>query len=163
MSDYNDHSYFVELRNASTPYKLGHQMHNHSSSMESRHSWTPLDCSLYNNFYYRGHAGFGRDGVTPGSIAGLQQVSSSILQPGVLFSPAAPQAPCSLTPEQSAEVFCLGTKCQVMGTQLAKQFQQLSGLEAMYHAMVQAIAHETINRGHVERSMAYNILLSAST
>ena len=73
MSDYGDHSYFVEPRNASTLHKLGHQMHNHSSSTESRCSQTPLDCSLYNNFYYRGHMGFGGGGVTPESIAGLQQ------------------------------------------------------------------------------------------
>ena len=135
----------------------------HLGSMESRCSWPPLDCSLYNNFYYSGPVGFGsgRGGVTPRSVAGLQQVSSSILQSRVLFSPAALPAHCFLTPEQSAKVFHLGAECQAVGTQLAKQFQQLSGLEAMQHAVAQAIAHETINRGHVERSTAY-IVLSAS-
>ena len=51
---------------------------------------------------------------------------------------------------------------QAMGTQLAKEFQQLSGLEAMHHATAQATAHETINRGHVERGAAYNILMHAN-
>ena len=50
MSDYNDHLYFVTPRNASTPHKSVHQLHNHSSSMRSRCLHTPLDCSLYNNF-----------------------------------------------------------------------------------------------------------------
>ena len=158
MSDYDDNLYFAVPRNASTPQKSDHLPCNHSASMESRHSWAPLNCSIHNNFCYRGHMGFGGGGVTPGSIAGLQHVSSSMLQPGVLFSPAVLQAPSYLTPKQSSKVFHLGAKCQVMGTQLAKEFQQLSELEAVHHAMAQATAHETINRGHMERGMAYNIL-----
>ena len=39
--------------------------------------------------------------------------------------------------------------------------QQLSGLEAMHCATAQATAHETINRGHVERGATYNILQEA--
>ena len=74
-------------------------------------------------------------------------MSSSMLLPGVLFSQAVLQAPCSMTPEQSAEVFCLEAEGQAVGIQLAKQFQQVSRLQAMHHAMAQATAHETINRG----------------
>ena len=91
-----------------------------------------------------------------------QHVFSSMLQPGVLFSPAVPPAPCFIAPEQSAEVFHLRAECQMVDTQIAKQFQQLSGIEVMHHAAAPATAHETINRGWVERSMAYNMLLSAS-
>ena len=86
-----------------------------------------------------------------------------MLQPGVLFSLAALQAPSSLTTEQSAMVFHLGAKCQAVGTQLAKEFQQLSGVEAMHHAMAQATAHKTINRGHMERGVAYSVLMSANS
>ena len=43
MRDYNDHLYFVTPRNASTPHKSVHQLHNHSSSMGSRCLHTPLD------------------------------------------------------------------------------------------------------------------------
>ena len=116
-----------------------------------------------NSFHYNRPIGFSQDGVTPvGSMLGLHQVSSSMLQPGALFTPAMLPALCSLTPEQSAEIFHLGAKCQAMGTQLAKQFQMLSGLKAMHRAMAQATAHKTINQGWVERSAAYNILLSAN-
>ena len=110
MSDYNEHSYFVTPKSTSTPYKSDHQPCNHYASTESRCSWPPLDCSIYNNFCYRGHMDFGRGGATPGSIAGSQQVSSSMLQPGVVFSLAMPLAPSYLTPKQSAEVFCLGAE-----------------------------------------------------
>ena len=85
-----------------------------------------------------------------------------MLQPGVVFSLAALQAPSYMTPTQSAEIFHLLAECQAVGTQLAKEFQQLSGLEAMHHATSQATAHETINRGHVERGVAYNVLMSAN-
>ena len=123
-----------------------------------------MDSHPYNSFYYNDLLGFGWGGITPmGSVSGLHQVSSNILQPGALFSPAMPPASCSLNPEQSAEVFYLGAECQTMGTQLAKQFQILSRLEAMHHAMAQATAHKTINQGWVERSAAYNVLLSANT
>ena len=122
-----------------------------------------MNSCLYNNFFYHSPMGFGRGGITPvGSVMGLQQVSSSMLQPGALFSPTIPPAPCSLAAKQSAVLFCLGAECQVVVTQLAKQFQMLSRLEAMHHTMAQATAHETINRGHVERSMACNVLLSAN-
>ena len=88
-----------------------------------------------------------------------------MLQPRVLYSPGATAllAPCFLTPEQAAKVFRLGAKCQVVGTQLAKEFQQLPGLEAMHHTAAQATTHETINRGCMERGTAYNILMSANT
>ena len=32
----------------------------------------------------------------------------------------------------------------------------------MHHAMAQATAHETINRGHMDRDVAYNVLMSAN-
>ena len=43
--------------------------------------------------------------------------------------------------------------------ELAKQFQNLSGLEAVHCAMIQATAHETINAGH----MAHNAAFSTDT
>ena len=126
--------------------------------MDSLLSWMPMDSYSFNS-YYNGPADFGQGGITPmGSVLGSHQLSSSMLQPGGLFSPAMPPAPCLLTPE----VFCLGAECQAVGSQLAKQFQILSRLEAMHHTMTQATAHETINWRWVERSAAYNVLLSAN-
>ena len=111
MSDYDNYLYFATPRNTSTPHKSDHQPCNRSASAEGRHSWAPLDCSIYNSFWYRGHTGFSRGAVTPQSTAGSQHVSSSMLQPRVLFSPGVTQAPSYLTSEQSAEVFCLGAEC----------------------------------------------------
>ena len=157
MSDYDDSLHFAMPRNASTPHKSGHELHNHSTS-----TWAPLDCNIYNNFCYRGHVGFGRGGVTPGSTAGSAHVQQHVAARAAVFFLAVPQAPSYLTPQQSAKVFHLGAECQAMGTQLAKEFQQLSGLEAMHHATAQATTHETINRGCVERGIAYNILMSTN-
>ena len=46
---------------------------------------------------------------------------------------------------QATEIYQLATECQALGTELAKQFQNLSGLEAIHHTAAQATAHETIN------------------
>ena len=54
-------------------------------------------------------------------------------------------------------------ECQALGTELAKQFQTLSGLEAMHHAMAQATAHEAINAGQMAQNAAYSILLDEQT
>ena len=64
----------------------------------------------------------------------------------------------TLNAEQSKEIFNLAAECQVLSTDLAKQFQTLSGLKAMHHAMAQATAHETINVGWMARNVAYSIL-----
>ena len=117
---------------------------------------TPSDTGLYNSFSYYGPCGFGRGGPTPmASVAGSQHVSSSIWQPpGLTSLPAT----ATLNAEQSTEIFNLATECQVLCTELAKQFQTLSGLEAMHHTMAQATAHETINVGWMARNTAYSIL-----
>ena len=49
----------------------------------------------------------------------------------------------TLSAGQAAEIYQLATECQALGTELAKQFQNLSGLEAMHCAAAQATAHET--------------------
>ena len=49
-------------------------------------------------------------------------------------------------------------ECQALGTELAKQFQTLSRLEAMHHTMAQTTAHETINTGQMAWNTAYSIL-----
>ena len=68
----------------------------------------------------------------------------------------------SLTAEQTTEIFHLAAECQALGTQLAKQFQTLSGLEVMHRAAAQATAHEIINTGCVGRGVAYSILMNGS-
>ena len=104
---------------------------------------TPLDVGLYNSFSYYGLPGFSRGGATTVvSVAGSQHVSSSIWQPpGLTSLPTM----ATLNAEQSTEIFNLAVECEALSTELAKQFQTLSRLEAMHYAMAQATAHETIN------------------
>ena len=65
----------------------------------------------------------------------------------------------TLSAEQSTEVLNLVAECQVLSTELAKQFQTLPGLEAMHHAA----AHETINAGWMAQKAAYSILFDGQT
>ena len=91
-------------------------------------------------------------------VAGVQQHVAA----WVAFSLATQLAPSYLSPKQSTEAFCLEARGQAVGTQLAKEFQHLSGLETMSCVVAQATAHETINRGCMEKGTAYNILMSAN-
>ena len=71
--------------------------------------------------------------ITPvTSVAESQQVTSSMWQLHRLFSPTLPPAPDTLSAEQVAGIYQLATECQALGTELAKQFQNLSGFEAMH-------------------------------
>ena len=56
------------------------------------------------------------------------------------------------------EIYQLPTECQVLGAELAKQFQNLSGLEAIHCAGGQAMAHETINVGHMAHNAAFSTI-----
>ena len=76
-----------------------------------------------------------------------------------MSSPTLPPATDTLSTEQVVGIYQIATKCQALGVELAKQFQNLSGLEAVHCAMVQATAHETINAGH----MAHNAAFSTDT
>ena len=64
----------------------------------------------------------------------------------------------TLNAEQSTEIFNLAAECQALSTELAKQFQTLSGLKAMHHTVAQATAHETINMVQMAQNVAYSIL-----
>ena len=94
------------------------------------------------------------------SVAGLHHVSSSIWQPPGLTFPPAMQ---TLNAEQSTEIFNLAAECQTLSTELAKQFQTFSRLEAMHQTMVQATAHETINVRWMAQNVAYSILPEGHT
>ena len=111
---------------------------------------TPLHLEFYNSFSYSGPTGFCKGGATPTtSVAGSHHVSSSIWQsPGLTSLPAMQ----TLNAEQSTEIFNLVVECQVLSTELTKQFQTLSGLEAMH----QATAHETINAEQMAQN-AYSV------
>ena len=121
----------------------------------------PLDTGLYNSFSYSDPAGFGRGEVTPvASATGSQHVYSSIWQPPGLTSPPAMQTSST---EQSMEIFNLVAECQVLSTELAKQFQTLFGLEAMHCATAQATAHTIINTGWMAQNATYSVLPDGQT
>ena len=85
------------------------------------------------------------------SIAGSHHMLST-WPPGMFISRSS--SPC-LTIDQANSVFKLAAECQVLGIKLAKEFQVLSGLEAMHHNSIQGTAHETLTLGHSAREAAH--------
>ena len=109
---------------------------------------------LYRSFSYPSYTCMHCGSITlTTSIARSQQITSSGWQPTRSFSPLPSQAMDTLSAEQVTEIYQLAAECQVLGSELTKQFQNLSGLEAMHHAAAQASAHETINVGCMAHSM----------
>ena len=107
-----------------------------------------------------GPTGTGCSRVTPmTSVARSQWFTNSMWQLCGPFSPALMPAMDTLSTGQVAEIYQLATECQALGTELAKQFQNLSRLEAVHCTAAQATAHKTINAGH----MACNVAFSAIT
>ena len=140
MSETEDQSSFPP--STSTPNKIGSGPCYHSNSTDSRHSMTPQDTLLYGSFSCPGPAGTGHGSITPvTSVAGSQQVTSSMWQMPRLFSPTLPSATDTLSTEQVVEIYQLATECQALAAELAKQFQNLSRLEAKHHTVAQATAH----------------------
>ena len=65
--------------------------------------------------------------------------------------------------EQAAEIYQLAAECQALSSELPKQFQNLSGLEAVHRTTVQATAHETINVGCMAHSTTFGIATATQT
>ena len=129
MSETENQSSFATPSSTSTPNKIGSGPCYHSHSTDSRHSMTPQDTSLCGSFSYHGSAGVGHSSITPTtSVARSQWVTCSMWQLPRPFSPILPPAMDILSTEQVAEIYQLATECQALGAELAKQFQNLSGL-----------------------------------
>ena len=64
----------------------------------------------------------------------------------------------ALSAEQVVEIYQLATECQALGTELTKQFQNLSRLETLHCAMAQAMAHKTINVGSMACNAAFSVI-----
>ena len=64
-----------------------------------------------------------------------------------------------LTIDQANSIFKLAAECQALGVKLAKQFQVLSGLEAMHCNSIQGTAHETLTLGRSVQEAAYSAIL----
>ena len=139
----------------STPLGQAGPRHGCMTSADSRHSSASLFTS--SNFNLPGYPAIGLGSLTPSvpSMAGSHHVSST--WPPNLF----PSGPSTLwlTIDQANNIFGLASECQALGIRLAKDFQVLSGLEAIHHNSVQGTAHEMLTLGHLAREAAYATIL----
>ena len=72
--------------------------------------------------------------------------------------PSRPSTPW-LTIDQANNIFGLASECQALGIRLAKDFQVLSGLEAIHRNSVQETVHEMLTLGHSTWEATYAAIL----
>ena len=139
----------------STPLGLADPRQWQTTSDESRQSLASIYTSP--NFDTPGYPAVGPGNLTPTvpSIAGSHHVLSTWL-PSVFTSRSSP--PC-LTIDQANSIFKLAAECQALGIKLAKEFQVLSGLEAMHCNSIQGMAHETLTLGCSTWEATYSAIL----
>ena len=124
-------------------------------SDKSRHSLASIYTSP--GFNLPGYPAAGPSNLTPTvpSLAGSHHVSSA--WPTSMFT-SRPSSP-HLTIDQANSISKLAVECQALSIELAKQFQVLSGLEAMHRNSIQGTVHETLTLGHSAREAAYSAIL----
>ena len=112
-------------------------------SSDSRHLLALLFTS--SSFSLPGYPSVGLGSLTPSvpSIAGSKHILST--WPLNLVSPR--PSTLRLTIDQANSIFGLASKCQVLTIRLAKDFQVLSGLEAIHRNSTQGTAHEMLTLG----------------
>ena len=139
----------------STPLGQAGPRHEQTTFSDSRHSLALLFTG--SSFNLPSYPAVGLGSLTPSvpSITGSHHVLST--WPPNLF-PSKPSTP-QLTIDQANNVFGLASKCQALGIRLAKDFQVLSGLEAIHCNSVKGTAHETLNLGHSAREATYVAIL----
>ena len=127
----------------STPLGKASPREGQTTSSDSRHSSALLFTS--SSFNLPSYPSMGLGSLTPlvPSIAGSQHISSTWPPNLVSSRPSTPQ----LTIDQANSIFGLASKCQALSVRLSKDFQVLSGLEAIHHNSVQGMAHEMLTLG----------------
>ena len=122
---------------------------------ESRHSLASLYTSP--GFNFPGHLVAGPGNLNPcvPSLAGSHHMSSTWPIGAFTSGPSSPY----LTINQANSLFKLAAECQVLSIKLAKQFQVLSGLEAMHRNSIQGTVHETLTLGCSAQEAAYSAIL----
>ena len=125
------------------------------TSSDSRHSSALLFAS--SSFSLPSYPSVGLRSLTPSvpSIAGSQHILTTWTPNLVSSGPSTPR----LTIDQANSIFGLASECQALGVRLAKDFQVLSGLEAIHHDSVQGMAHETLTLGCSTQEAAYVAIL----
>ena len=139
----------------STPLGKASPREGWMTSSDSRHSSASLFASSSFNLPSYPSMGLGSLTSLVPSIAGSHHISST--WPPNLF-PSRPST-LRLTIDQANSIFGLASECQVLRVRLAKDFQVLSGLEAIHHNSVQGTAHETLTLGHSTQEAAYAAIL----
>ena len=139
----------------STPLGGASPRHGRMTSSDSRHSSALLFTS--SSFNLPGYPSMGLGSLTPSapSIAGAHHISST--WPPNLF-PSRPSTP-QLTIDQANSIFGLASECQVLSVRLAKDFQVLSGLEAMHCNSIQGKALEMLTLGCSTQEATYTAIL----
>ena len=139
----------------STPPDEAGPRHGWMTSFDSSHSSASLFASL--SFNLPSYPSVGLGSLTPSvsSITGSLHILSTWLPN--LF----PSRPSTLwlTIDQVNSIFGLASECQVLTVRLAKDFQVLSGLEAIHHNSIQGMTHEMLTLGHSAREAAYMAIL----
>ena len=138
-----------------TPLGLDSPRQWQTTSDKSRHSLASIYTSP--GFNLPGYPAAGPGNLTPTvpSLAGVHHVSST--WPTGMFA-SEPSSP-HLTIDQANSIFKLATECQALGIKLAKQFQVLSGLEAMHHNSIQGMGHKTLTLGCSAWEATYSAIL----
>ena len=109
------------------------------------------------NFNLPGYPAVGPSNLTPTvpSLAGSHHMSST-WPPGMFTSgPSSPH----LTIDQANSIFKLAAECQALSVKLAKEFQVLSGLEAVHSNSIQGTVHETLTLGCSAWEAVYSTIL----
>ena len=138
-----------------TPLGLASPRHWQTTSAESRQSMASLYTSP--NFNFPRYPAVRPGNLTPSipSIAGSHHMLST--WPPGMFTPR-PSTP-RLTIDQANGIFNLVAECQALCIRLAKDFQVLSGLEAMHCNSIQGMVHETLTLGCSAWEAAYSAIL----
>ena len=139
----------------STPLDKAGPREERMISSDSRHSSVSLFASSSFNIPGLPSVGFGSLTPSVPSIAGSHHISST--WPPDSF-PSGPSA-LWLTIDQASSIFGLASKCQVLDVRLAKDFQMLSGLEAIHCNSIQGMVHETLTLGRTARKATYVAIL----
>ena len=139
----------------STPLGKAGPREGQTISSDSRHSSASLFASLSFNIPRLPSMGFGSLTPSVPSIAGSHHILSTWPPDSLPSGPSAPR----LTIDQANSIFSLASECQALGVRLAKDFQTLSGLEAIHRNSVQGTAHETLTLGRSAREAAYAAIL----
>ena len=139
----------------STPLGKAGPREGRTNSSDSRYSSALLFASL--SFNLPSFPSVGLGSLTPlvPSIAGSHHISST--WPLNSF-PSGPSTSW-LTTDQANSVFSLASECQALGIKLAKDFQVLSGLEAIHCNSIQGTVHEMLTLGRSTQEAAYAAIL----